>query len=61
MLFRSSFKHADATGGKVAITIPNFNVRPVKYGDLNGVVMLEVSGGLLPSSAGNDEISLLLT
>lgn len=56
-----SFKHADASGGKVAITIPNFNVRPVKYTDLNGVVMLDVSGGLLPSSAGKDELSLLLT
>ena len=56
-----SFTHGITAGNICAISIPNANFGAPTYGDSDGIMMLEVPFGMIPSSAGNDELTLTFT
>lgn len=55
------FTHGTAAGNIIAVSIPYANLGAPSYGDSDGIMMLEVPFGMVPSSAGNDELSLVYT
>ena len=56
-----TFLHGTAAGNKVQLTSSRVDLGDISYGDDNGVTMLEVPYTATPSSAGNDEVSLIYT
>lgn len=55
-----SFQHADAAGGSCLVTA-RCNFGAPEYADLDNINMLSLPVGLVPSSAGNDELTLVFT
>lgn len=52
--------HGTTAGNKVQITSSKVNVNNPTYQDQNGIQMLQVPIRLIPSTAGNDEISIIV-
>jgi hypothetical protein len=51
-----------ATGGNIiTMTMPQTDITGVSYGDTNGVINLSIPYLALPSTSGNDEISIAFT
>ena len=55
------FVHGATAGNIVTVNIPNANLGAPSYGDSDGIMMLEIPFGMVPSSSGNDELSLAFT
>ena len=53
-----SFTHGLIEGNICAVSIPNANLGAPTYGDSDGIMMLEIPFGMIPSAAGNDELTL---
>lgn len=56
-----SFVHGAEAGNIVEIGIPTANFGAPSYGDSDGLMMLEIPFGMLPTSAGNDEVFFVFT
>lgn len=54
-----SFLHGVDPGNTIGITIPNAQFGAPEYGDSDGIMMLEIPYGMVPTSAGNDELELV--
>jgi hypothetical protein len=54
-----SFTHGTVAGNEVTITAPHAQFGAPDYGDSDGIMMLSIPFGMVPSSAGNDELSLV--
>ena len=52
--------HGTTAGNKVQISSSRVNVTNPTYQDQNGIQMLQVPMRLIPSSAGNDEVSIVV-
>ena len=55
-----SFQHGQ-TAGNICTVTSRANFGAPEYGDSDGIQMLSIPLGLVPSSAGNDELSLAFT
>lgn len=55
-----SFSHADSAGGSCAVTA-RCNFGAPTYADMDNTTMIDVPVGLVPSTAGNDELTLVFT
>ena len=55
------FLHGTTAGNKVQFISTKVDIGDVGYGELQGVAMLEIPYTLVPSTAGNDEFSLIYT
>jgi hypothetical protein len=55
-----SFSHADSAGGSCAVTA-RCNFGAPTYADMDNITMLDIPVGLVPSTAGNDELTLVFT
>jgi hypothetical protein len=55
-----SFSHADSAGGSCAVTA-RCNFGAPTYTDMDNITMIDVPVGLVPSTAGNDELTLVFT
>jgi hypothetical protein len=53
--------HGTVAGRRVAVNSSNVQLTNPRYGDEDGVAMLSMDMQFIPSSAGNDEISIALT
>lgn len=53
--------HGTVAGRRVAINSSNVQLTNPRYGDEDGVQMLQMDMQFIPSSAGNDEISIVCT
>ena len=56
-----SWQHGQTAGNIVTFTASTCNLDSPSYGDSDGVMMLSLPFMAQPTSAGNDEISLVLT
>lgn len=56
-----SVVHGTAAGNIVTISAPNAQLLQPTYSDANGETTLQANLSLIPSSAGNDEISIVTT
>ena len=56
-----SLQHGTTAGNICSISVPNANLYAPQYSDKDGIMMLDISFGMLPSSAGNDELALTFT
>jgi len=54
-----SFIHGPDLGNSVEIIIPNAQFGAPEYGDSDGIQMLSIPFGMVPTSAGNDELELV--
>lgn len=52
--------HGTVAGNRVQITSTRVNVNNPSYQDMNGIQMLQVPVRLVPSTAGNDEVSIVV-
>jgi hypothetical protein len=52
--------HGTVAGNRVQITSSRVNVNNPSYQDMNGIQMLQVPVRLVPSTAGNDEVSIVV-
>jgi len=52
--------HGTTAGNKVQITSSRVNVQNPTYQDQNGIQMLQVPVKLIPSTSGNDEVSIVV-
>jgi hypothetical protein len=55
-----SFSHADSAGGSCAVTA-RCNFGAPTYADMDNITMIDIPVGLVPSTAGNDELILVFT
>ena len=55
-----SFSHADSAGGSCTVTA-RCNFGAPTYTDMDNITMIDVPVGLVPSTAGNDELTLVFT
>jgi hypothetical protein len=55
-----SFQHGQ-TAGNICTVTSRANFGAPTYGDSDGIQMLSIPFGLVPSSTGNDELSLVFT
>jgi hypothetical protein len=53
--------HGTAAGNILTVNVPQAEIGSPEYGDSDGVLMLNVPFVALPTSAGNDEFSLVFT
>jgi hypothetical protein len=53
--------HGATAGNRAVFTSPQTDIMNPTYGDMNGVIMLNLSYASLPTTAGNNEFSLALT
>lgn len=50
--------HGTAAGNRVAIASPRVQLTTPNYQDLDGIAMLQMGANFVPTSAGNDELSI---
>lgn len=53
--------HGIAAGNTVALAAPNLQITDPTYADSDGIVMLNANAALIPSSAGNNELTITVT
>jgi hypothetical protein len=56
-----TFTHGTTAGNRAVFTSPQTDITNPSYGDMNGVIMLNLPYVALPTTAGNNEFSLALT
>jgi hypothetical protein len=56
-----TFTHGTTAGNRVVFTAAQTDITNPTYGDMNGVIMLNLPYVALPTTAGNNEFSLALT
>ncbi len=56
-----TFLHGTTAGNKVTFLSSRVDISDVSYGDSDGVAMLEIPYTAVPSTAGNDEVSIAFT
>lgn len=56
-----TFLHGTAAGNRVTFTVPRADLGDPTYGDQDGIAMLNLPYTAIPSSTGNDEVSLAYT
>tara|TARA_Y100001937_G_scaffold113622_1_gene162503 strand:- start:347 stop:1282 length:936 start_codon:yes stop_codon:yes gene_type:complete len=55
------FTHGTTAGNIVQFTSSKVDIGDINYGDIDGIASLEIPYTLVPSTAGNDEVSLIYT
>ena len=56
-----TFLHGTSGGNRVTFTVARADIGDPTYGDQDGIAMLNMPYTAIPSSSGNDEVSLAFT
>lgn len=56
-----TFLHGTTAGNRATLTVPRCDLGDPSYGDQDGIAMLNLPYTAIPSSTGNDEVSLAFT
>jgi len=56
-----TFQHGTTAGNIVDFASTRIDIGDVSYGDQDGIAMLNIPYTAIPSTAGNDEFSLVYT
>jgi hypothetical protein len=56
-----TFQHGTTAGNIVTMTVPYADITQPAYGESDGITMLNIPYVAIPSTSGNDEVSIVLT
>jgi hypothetical protein len=56
-----TFTHGTTAGNKAQVTSTRVDIADVSYGEQDGIAMLEIPYTMVPSTSGNDEVSIVYT
>jgi hypothetical protein len=56
-----TLQHGSVAGNIVTLNVPQCDVQPPTYQDVNGIHFLNIPFAAIPTTAGNDEFSLVVT